>query len=735
MPPARSLSVVSRLLPSSLKSSHATALSTFPAASAIFALIAALAASSALRAQEPAETPSSAPLNPRFADYIENRTHVELARPAFTREGHPLGYIPSTVDFSHLKGQPALAELQGGNLPSSYDLRNYNKVSPVKNQLRCGDCWAFATYGSMESVLLTGESWNFSENNLNNLNGFDYGVCQGGNGQMSTAYLARWAGPVNASADPDPTSCTSQSTCYNPSPRSTVPQKHVQGVIFIAPRASATDNANLKSAIMTYGGVQATISADELGGDNSYWNPSTDAYYYNGAKVCKDSKGKAAECGIDHAITLVGWNDDFPAANFATAPAGNGAFLVKNSWGTDFGSGGYFWISYYDAQFAYQESYVYDDNENTTSYTTEYEYDPLGLVSSIGYSVPTAWAANIFTAKANGQLLAVSTYALSNGTAYTVEIYTNALNGPTSGTLAITVSGTLPLAGYKTIELPSPVAIKQGQKFSVVMKLTTPGLKYPIPYQFAEAGYSSQATAKAGQGFISFAGTSWQDATTFSSTMSVNLKAFSNDLAVQVAPGATTGAASALTAASATLAATVNPNGADTHFWFVYGTSSTLSGASQTNSKDLGSGTNASNVSIGISGLNAATKYYFRIVANNSAGTVNGAINSFTTLAKAPTVSTGAASALTATSATLAATVNPNGADTHYWFLFGTSSTLSGATLTVSRDLGSGVSASTITAKISGLRAATKYYFKLVAQNSAGTVSGAINSFTCASAK
>jgi hypothetical protein len=201
--------------------------------------------------------------------------------------------------------------------------------------------------------------------------------------------------------------------------------------------------------------------------------------------------------------------------------------------------------------------------------------------------------------------------------------------------------------------------------------------------------------------------------------------------AVPLAPSATTGAASAITDSSATLAGTVNPNGADTHAWFLYGTSSTLAGASQTTSQDLGSGTTASPVTASLSGLTASKTYYFQAVAQNSIGTTKGAISNFTTAAVpvAPAATTGPASAVTDRTATLNGTVNPNGEDTQVWFLYGTSSTLAGATQTASQDVGSGTTASAVTANLTGLTPSTTYYFQAVAQNATGTTNGAINNF------
>lgn len=197
------------------------------------------------------------------------------------------------------------------------------------------------------------------------------------------------------------------------------------------------------------------------------------------------------------------------------------------------------------------------------------------------------------------------------------------------------------------------------------------------------------------------------------------------------APTATTGAATAVTSSTATIAGTVNPNGAATTVWFLYGTSSTLTGATQTPTQALTAGTTATPVTANLTGLAASTTYYFEVVAQNATGTTDGTIANFTTPAPPakPTATTGAASAITSATATVAATVNPNGGDTHVWFLYGTSSSLTGATQTASQDLGSGSVATAVTANLTGLTASTTYYFQIVAQNVTGTTSGSIVSF------
>jgi subtilase family serine protease len=113
---------------------------------------------------------------------------------------------------------------------------------------------------------------------------------------------------------------------------------------------------------------------------------------------------------------------------------------------------------------------------------------------------------------------------------------------------------------------------------------------------------------------------------------SLDVQTFIDNYAAAQGPAATTGAASAITANSATVAGSVIPNGADTQVWFLYGTNSALTGATQTTSQDIGSGTTATAVSANLGSLSARTQYYYQVVARNATGTTSGAINSFATI-------------------------------------------------------------------------------------------------------
>ncbi len=459
-----------------------------------------------------ASLPSAAPVNPAFLEYQE-KAAAGLTESAPGEFG--LGYVSSPMDYSHLRTRREGSRGEALTLPSSYDLRTYGKVTAVRNQGSCGSCWTFGTMASLESYLLDGDTADFSENNLKDKHGFDWTCCAGGNADMSTAYLARWGGPANEGDDPyDQGSCAS--------PDSVPISSHVQDVITLPGRSGSLDNDGIKEAVMTYGAV--AISMNWV--DGAY-NSANYAFYYNGTLTS------------NHMVAVIGWDDDFAASKFNTPPEGNGAFLIRNSWGSYWGNAGYFWISYYDTCAARYESTVFMA-QPTSGYSYAYQYDPLGATSSLGYGVDVpAWAANIFTMVAPQSIAAVSTYFFANNTSYELYIYTGcSASSPRSGTRAYSSSGCIVSAGYHTVILPSPVALVSGQRFSIVFKLNTPGYGFPVPMEYPLSGYSSSATAAAGQSFYSYDGTAWSDLTNLYANTNVCIKAFvASGVPGEIAPG------------------------------------------------------------------------------------------------------------------------------------------------------------------------------------------------------
>ena len=222
------------------------------------------------------------------------------------------------------------------------------------------------------------------------------------------------------------------------------------------------------------------------------------------------------------------------------------------------------------------------------------------------------------------------------------------------------------------------------------------------------------------------------DARIYNSGLSASQVLTLYDAAPPPTPTVTTTAATGVTASGAVLNGSVNPNGLATNAWFEWGTSPTLATFNTTATQGVGSGTTAQAVTATLSGLSAGTTYYYRVAASSSAGTSKGSIVSFltTTTGPLPTVTTTAATGVTASGAVLNGSVNPNGLATNAWFEWGTSPTLATFTATATQAVGAGTTAQPVTAGLSALIAGTTYYYRAAASSSAGTSKGSIVSFS-----
>ena len=434
-----------------------------------------------------------------------NAAFNEQGMAAKTPAGHTgFGYRPPPVDDAPRRMAPRLRETSAAALPAAYDLRMAGKTSPVKDQGQFGTCWAFAACASLESCLLPFGFWLFSENNMANLHGFDYGINDGGNSYMALAYLARWSGPMTQFDDPYRNEYSSPGWWI---------ARHVQEARILPDRLDHADNDAIKHAVFEHGAVFTAMHYED-----GFYREQGAAYYYYGSN------------SVNHGVAIAGWDDQYPATNFAAIPPGNGAFIVKNSWGESWGENGYFHVSYFDKAFG-RENVVFLNGENPWNHDCVYQYDQLGLCTSYGYASQTGWGANIFTPPAAGAIDAVSFYAVAPDLEYEVYVYTNVAAGaPRGGGLAVSTAGALTNAGYYTLSLPAPVALEAGRHFSVVVKFTTPGYVYPIPVEMIIPGYSSRATASPGESFAGADGERWADVSAETGQVSICIKAFGTSI-------------------------------------------------------------------------------------------------------------------------------------------------------------------------------------------------------------
>lgn len=448
--------------------------------------------------------PQEAPLSPAFVAAL----HDPLVAIG-------LGRMPSPIEVHVTAAQQAQAARLAA--PSFYSLIDEGRLTAVKDQLTYSTCWAFANMAALESKLMpTDPEPDFSEDNLIGRSGYgstrSWRYYHGGFDFMAVAYFARWAGPVLESDDPYDTWSL---------PRGAAVQAHVQNVAMIPGRSGATDNALIKRLVMENGALSVGMC----------WMP--EAYSESGSapEAVRATYYFPRARAENHGVDIVGWDDSYPASAFDGlfgSPRANGAFLVRNSWGSAWGDSGYFWVSYYDRSFARAQNLdgygggvtSYAGVESVDNYRRSYQYDKLGVTDHWGFGTIRAWGANRFTAAATQTIAAAGFYALSSPTRY--EIWA----GRSLRSLRLRSSGTVRLPGYVTVPLVKGLRVTKGKRFVVAIKLASPGETYPLAIERPARAWMSGASARRGQSFVSRNGSRWIDATTVKPGSNVCLKVF-----------------------------------------------------------------------------------------------------------------------------------------------------------------------------------------------------------------
>ena len=178
---------------------------------------------------------------------------------------------------------------------------------------------------------------------------------------------------------------------------------------------------------------------------------------------------------------------------------------------------------------------------------------------------------------------------------------------------------------------------------------------------------------------------------------------------------------------SATLTGSLSPDGADSHYYFQYGTQTTYGSVSPAPpGNDAGSVSESVHAETALAGLTANTTYHYRLVGVNSFGTTFGEDKTFATPPAAPALSTGPAEGVSETGATLTGSLSPDGADTHYYFQYGTQATYGSVSpAPPGNDAGSAYESVRAETVLAGLTANTTYHYRLVGVTSFGTTFGA----------
>lgn len=387
--------------------------------------------------------------------------------------------------------------------PTKYDLRERNRVPAVRNQGNQGTCWAFAALSAIESVLLPEEESEYAVDHMSLLNGFNLTQQDGGEYTMGMAYLASWKGPVPASADPYGDGETDADLKA---------VKHIQEMQII----DGKDYEKIKETVFKYGGVQTSIYSALTNAKSSskYYNSEKSAYCYIGTEK------------PNHDVVIVGWDDNYPKENFNVDLEGNGAFICQNSWGSNFGEQGFFYISYYDTNIG-THNVAYTGIETVDNYSRIYQSDLCGWIGQLGYNKESIFGANVFTAESDEILEAISFYATGKNSEYELFVVPD-FEGEASLNNRIPVaSGKLTNAGYYTIDFKQDIEIREGEKFAVILHIVTPDAVHPLAIEYAADEATADVVLEDGEGYISTNGSAWENV---KDVIDCNLciKAFSN---------------------------------------------------------------------------------------------------------------------------------------------------------------------------------------------------------------
>lgn len=414
----------------------------------------------------------------------------------------------SDIPYNILRNKKSLS------LPDTYNLFDMGKATSVKYQGSHGVCWTFGSLSSFESsILMQGNADNnidLSERHLawftfngkdnsadkslfgggDNFSTYGYSPYEiGGSYFNSAATLMRRYGACDQSiceyefegkGELDD-SLRTKADIYLDSMEMLPPlafyESDSSGNITAQGLVSESEfdyalNC-IKENIMNVGVVDFSIYEAD-----NYFNNRTYGYYFDGSV-----KNDATDNGYrysNHEVSIVGWDDNYSKENFVITPPADGAWIVKNSWSERWGDDGFFYVSYYDISQSDFVSFVAEDAEYKNDGTTQHEYKNIyqydGTIFGATQISTTAniESANVFTARGDETLEAVSSATLMPFTTFNYKIYTDLKdkNDPTSGELALSGSKTYANAGYYTIPLDEKIQLDKGENYAVIISIS-----------------------------------------------------------------------------------------------------------------------------------------------------------------------------------------------------------------------------------------------------------------------
>ena len=433
-------------------------------------------------------------------------------------------------------------------LGDSYDLResskNLNGIKIInKNQYTTGACWAFSFTSVLETSFAKQESKSIEYSPIHmeytSAKMFNREFGNGGNGYLATAYCTSGKGPVLEESMPFENYYNTENYYLTPIDEITDPSAEIKAKIndvtffpsinkgyengsikyykddgkteYTAEEVKAIRNI-IKQHIKEDGAISAVIYSDIKIDQNgtyhtSYYNQENSAYFCNNAET------------INHAITIVGWDDTYKTTNFKEncRPSSPGAYIILNSYGTDFGENGYMYVSYEDI-FIESSLFGIDNLESSIDYDKIYQYDELGANLPLDFGKDVVYGGVKFIRDNKNEkieyLNEIGIYLLD---AEGIEIYLNGADDDFNNSELVYSSENALEAGYHCIKLPNPKKLT-GEKFAIKVKyINAEGASLPTECNLKDTGltiksnYFDKAKSSQLRSFYSNDGVNWND--------------------------------------------------------------------------------------------------------------------------------------------------------------------------------------------------------------------------------
>ena len=423
--------------------------------------------------------------------------------------------------------QSGKSDIKENSLPVKFDLRDRAMVTPVKQQSG-GTCWTHGTMSAIESNMLVSGLWlrtnhegmpNMTEYHLDWWNGFNkfenndiessqddetgMRVHSGGDYRVAVAYISRGDGVVYSSEAND--NDRRDAKWYRETPEKNGPDYekfYVRDVEWFTIGDNLENIETVKRRLMEFGGM-GTCYASGRGTlkNNIHYQPI------------------AARGNPNHSVAIVGWDDTIMDPNDKLPEPG--AWLIKNSWGTNRGNNGYYWISYYDKYCCRHPEMgaVSFRNIEPLKYNQFYYHDYHGWRASLK---DISRAFNVFTATGYHSIQAASFYTSTDDVQYTIKIFDRFEDGLLLDELS-GKKGFVRFTGFHTVDLDKSVDMLKDDTFYVYLELSRGGQAIDrtsfipvllgdkeIGFQEKPTGPIVKSTANAGESYY-YDGSGWRD--------------------------------------------------------------------------------------------------------------------------------------------------------------------------------------------------------------------------------